>query len=204
MNLGRFGGGVWGLEGGRGSGCVVRPSKAEDESRRARKYENTKGVGISAVENFSWLMGGIGAGLRRSRRRDRPRAEDESRRARKYENTKGGGDQRGGDLRSRGRRRPFGCARPAPNEELFVVRRRGAGGGDLRSGGRRRSFGCARPAPNEELFVVRGRGVAAHRLPWQLPKGARVPGMHEGAPFGLAAPKRNCRKAPMRLSYTQL
>jgi hypothetical protein len=31
-------------------------------------------------------------------------AEDESRRARKYESTKGGGRQRGGDLRSRGRR----------------------------------------------------------------------------------------------------
>ena len=61
------------------------PSKAEDESRRVRTYKNTKGEGIRAVETFGWLMGGIAAGSRWSRRRDRPRPEDESRRARKYE-----------------------------------------------------------------------------------------------------------------------
>ena len=97
----------------RGSGCAVGPSKAEDESRRARKYENTKGEGISE--------GGIG------------------------EET----------WRSRARRRPSGCPRPAPNKELLVMGRRG-GGGDLRSRGRRRPSGCPRPAPNSGVHGPRG------------------------------------------------
>ena len=45
---------------------MVGPSKAEDESRRARKYENTKGEGVRAVETCGWLMrrdrGGLDAG----------------------------------------------------------------------------------------------------------------------------------------------
>ena len=51
------------------------------------------------------------------------KAEDESRRVRKYENTKGGGVSVVGmgeeTWRSRGRRRPSGCPRPAPNKQLL-------------------------------------------------------------------------------------
>ena len=37
------------------------------------------------------------------------------------EHEKGAGVSAGGDLRSRGPRRPVGCPRSAPNKELFVV-----------------------------------------------------------------------------------